>query len=103
MALYVLGWGRSNIAYLQWTPRAVANEQDGQLLIVGASCALLVIAALVSRAAPAWVLLAIATPAVLCGALTFLAHETFLPQLAALPSFLIAVTGLIGLLASRTP
>ncbi len=103
VALALLGWGLTKTVHFERTPLAVANERTGHLLILSASVALAVIAALVSRSAPTWVAVTVAAPAVLCGGLTLLAGETFLPQLAAPPAFILAVAGLIGLLVDRSP
>ena len=70
------------------------------LLAVG--CAVLIMcAAFVFSTGPRWAAVAIAAPAVICGGLAVTADETLFPQIAALPTFALAVAGAVGVVLKR--
>ena len=96
-----LAVGLVRIVSVERTPAAVADERSGHLLVLVACLALLAVALLARRVAPAWVGAAVAAPALLCGALVVLAGGTLLPQLVALPAVGLALVGLGGLVAGR--
>ena len=100
-ALVVLGAGLLRTVSFARTAAAVDEARAGTLLVLVGYAALLAVALAVRRTAPAWVGIAVALPAVLCGGLTLLADETLLPQLVALPAMGVALAGLVGLLVAR--
>lgn len=61
----------------------------GSLVLVGAATA-------AHRASPRWAAAAIAAPVVLCGGLSLVAGGTLLPQVLALPAFVLAVLGAVA-------
>lgn len=97
-ALACLTVGLSRTVYFERTATAVSSARSGGLLIA-VGCAVLLGIALAARrtAAPRWVSVALALPAVLSGGLTLLAGETLLPQLVGLPAIALGLVGLVGL------
>jgi hypothetical protein len=97
-ALWLLWRGLEAGVYFEPTGEALAEARHGALL-VGLACLLLVAAAafgvLVARQ-PLWVGIALLSPVLLCGGLTWLASETLFPILAVLVAYPAALAGLVG-------
>ena len=93
VGLSLSGNGLSKTVYFERTPDAVAEARVGNL-ILALGCALLILCAVVVLSTgPRWPAAAIAAPAVICGGLALVAAETLSPQIAALPTFAVAVAG----------
>lgn len=101
LGLALSGNGLSKTAYFERTPDAVILAREGNLLLLIGSAVLIVCAAVVFGIGPRWAALLIAAPAVVCGGLALAASETFLPQIAALPTFAFAVAGAVSVVLKR--
>ena len=99
LGLILTGVGLVKIVYFERTPGAVISARVGNVLII-AGCVVLIMCAVVAFViGPRWAALAIAAPVVGCGGLALVAAGTLLPQLAALPTFVLAVSGAFGIVA----
>jgi hypothetical protein len=98
LALWVLWRGLVAGVYFEPTGEAIAEARHGALL-VSLACLLLVAAAafaVLVRHQPLWVGLALLSPVVLCGGLTWWASGTLFPILAVLVAYPAALAGLVG-------
>lgn len=87
------GVGLPKMVYFARTSTAQAEARVGHLLLA-LGCALLIMCALiVFSGGQRWAAAGIAAPAVICGGLALVAEETLFPQLAALPTFAMALAG----------
>jgi hypothetical protein len=101
VGLALSGNGLSKTVYFERTPDAVSGAREGNLLLAVGCAVLIMCAAFVFSTGPRWAAAAIAAPAVICGGLALAANETFLPQIAALPTFAFAVAGAVGVVLKR--
>jgi len=91
------------MVYFARTHETLSAARDGKLLLLVGCVVLLGCAAVVFSTGPRWAAVLIAAPAVICGGLALADDETLLPQIAALPTFALAVAGAVGVLAKRGP
>jgi hypothetical protein len=101
LGLALSGNGLSKTAYFERTPDAIIMAREGNRLLLIGCGVLIVCAAVVVGTGPHWAALLIAAPAVVVGGLALAASETFLPQIAALPTFVLAVVGTVGVILKR--
>lgn len=90
--------------YFEPTGEAIAEARWGSAL-VGVACCLLLAAAgyaVLVAECPRWVGVGLLIPVLLCGGLTLFASQTFLPQLAVLVAYPLALgSGVAGLITGR--
>ncbi|QQQ80210.1 hypothetical protein IOD16_18580 [Saccharothrix sp. 6-C] len=93
VGLGILGAGLVKNFQFERTPDAVAAIRTGGYLVL-LGCVLLTACAVAAAMIGSWWAgAAIAAPALVCGALMAAAADTLLPQLAALPTFALALVG----------
>jgi len=103
LGLALSGNGLSKMVYFELTPDAVIMAREGNRLLLVGCVVLLGCATVVFSTGPRWAAVLIAAPAVICGGLALADDETLLPQIAALPTFALAVAGAVVVLAKRGP
>jgi hypothetical protein len=96
LGLALSGNGLFKMPYFERTPDALILAREGKLLLAVGCGVLIVCAAVVFGIGPRWAAVLIAAPAVVCGGLALVADETLFPQIAALPTFVLAVVGAVG-------
>jgi hypothetical protein len=96
--LVLVGDGLAKTVYFERTPQAVARASAGHTLILVACVVLGVAAVAAASLGPRWSAAAMAATILGFGGLALLAGRTFLPQLAAHPTFAAAVVGVAGVL-----
>lgn len=99
--LVLIGAGLARTLYFEPTGDALQEARAGQRLLLLGCLLLLAATALALRSGPRWAAAAIAVPVLLCGGLSAVAGDTLLPHLAALPAFVVAALGLVGVLVHR--
>ena len=103
MGLALSGVGLSKMVYFARTHETLSEARDGKLLLLVGCVVLLGCAVVVFSTGPHWAAVLIAAPAVICGGLALTDDETLFPQIAALPTFALAVAGAVVVLAKRGP